>query len=257
MRIDLRARQISFVVALVLFAASGSIAGAQMMLTPVGATDATLTPGATASFLVQAQNLNTLPDTISVGASGGVVTSDPSGSTMLAGETIWFGFDVSVPPSTPPGTTLSPFVFVSTSLGSFASVGYTISVGLPVAAPSFAQPAGPSTPLAITVIDAFAGYEYFNLFSVELPPGGYATGPYLGLYVSSLSTLLDQLAVPPGTAPFRFSGTAADGSAPVDLGAYGLPVGLTFDCLTLTPRLFPAVGDPPFLWSPVVRVTTF
>ncbi len=34
-----------------------------------------------------------------------------------------------------------------------------------------------------------------------------------------------------------------------------LPVGLTFDVVTLYPRLFPAPTDPPFYWTSVSRFT--
>ncbi len=233
----------------------GATASAQMMLMATGLTEATLPPGAQASFGIMAMNMNSLPDTITVWSSEGTLSGDPTGYTMSGGEVIYFGLDVPISTTATPGTIGMPVVSASTSLGSFASVGFTVRVDLPPAGISFAQPGGPGSPAELSAIGAYAGFEYFNVFSVELPPGGYGTGPYLGLYASNFATLLDQLNLPPGTPPFRFTGVSADGSLPTDLGTYGLPVGLTFDVLTLYPRLFPGPTDPPFYWTAVNRFT--
>jgi trimeric autotransporter adhesin len=71
------------------------------------------------------------------------------------------------------------------------------------------------------------GNVYHNVFSVETPSlvGG---GPFLGLYATDPTPLLDQFNLPLGALPFHFTGTAAA----VSFGPYAVPGGITFDGVT-------------------------
>ncbi len=91
------------------------------------------------------------------------------------------------------------------------------------------QPAGPGTPVSILNSDLTPGSEYYNLFSLDICPGGVGTGPLLGLCSftpQNFQFLLSQLNFPVGTPALHFvalSNTAL-------WGPFALPP-LTIDAL--------------------------
>lgn len=237
-------RRMAVAAALVCVSACG-----QVLLWTSGPTSAVGFPGGSYGFLMTASNVGQTPQTLSAWANDGVLTGDPSGSTMLPGETITFGLDVTLSATEIPGTTRTPFVSLSTSGGGFESVGFVVDVELPAPTLAVWQPGGPGALTAVSGYGLYAPYEYRAVFSLELAPAGLGSGPYLGLFASDPSTLVAQLLVPAGTHPFSFTGAATDGSLGVSLGAYPLPTGLTFETVVLYPRLFVVPGAAPFQWT--------
>ena len=78
------------------------------------------------------------------------------------------------------------------------------------------------------------------MFSFEPAPGGVGTGPYLGLWASSLNTLLAQLQLPLGSPPFHYLATATAQA----FGPYGAPPGFYVECVAigLTAGVLPGVS---------------
>lgn len=73
--------------------------------------------------------------------------------------------------------------------------------------------AGPGAPVTVRNDNLLPGHEYYNLFSLDLCPGGPGTGlDAFGLCILSLvnlNCLADQLLLPVGTDPFHFIASAS------------------------------------------------
>ena len=110
------------------------------------------------------------------------------------------------------------------------------------------QPHGPGTPISIDNGYLVPGNEYFNIFSLDLCPGGPGTGPYLGLCATTLANvqfIVLQASLPVGSPPFHFVATASSMSwGPYTVG----PGTLDAVCLDVT-------GGVLGSYSPVTRIT--
>jgi hypothetical protein len=72
-------------------------------------------------------------------------------------------------------------------------------------------------------------HEYYNIVSTDLSPGTVGTGPYGGLWFNDPAMLMQQVALPPGTAPFHF---VAPGTS-FSFGPYPLPPGISFEAISV------------------------
>jgi hypothetical protein len=83
------------------------------------------------------------------------------------------------------------------------------------------QPQGPGGSTFVNNDALLVGREYYNLFSLELCPGGPGMGPYLGLCATSpaaLQFLITQILLPLGIDPFHFLAP----SAAIPFGPYAI-----------------------------------
>jgi hypothetical protein len=96
---------------------------------------------------------------------------------------------------------------------------------------SMVQAGGPGSGILVLNRSLTIGLATFNVFSLEPAPGGPGTGPYLGLYASSLTPLLAQISLPLGAVPFHYTATSAQAL----FGPYAglVPPGTVVEGLTL------------------------
>lgn len=104
----------------------------------------------------------------------------------------------------------------------------------------------PGAPITIDNANLVVGTEYFNLFSLDLCPGGPGSGPIFGGCVGpNVQFLLNQLMAPIGAAPFHIIAPASN----VSWGPYSVgPITVDAICIEM-------VGGAIGATSPVVRLT--
>jgi hypothetical protein len=140
--------------------------------------------------------------------------------------------------------------------GDFSVAGGVVSVGLarsgcvgPRVGFWWTKAWGGLHELSIDNTHLVPGNEYYNLISLEPSPAGPGQGPWFGLSVADPNTLLGQLALPVGTAPFHFIASAgAESWGPF----LGVPFGLTLEAVCLE-----VIENGVGFVSPVARFTTF
>lgn len=110
---------------------------------------------------------------------------------------------------------------------------------------SYSQPGGPGTPVYVNNTNLTPGNEYFNIFSLDLCPGGPGTGPIFGGCVgANLQFVLNQLTAPVGAEPFHIIAP----SSYVNWGPFNVgPVTVDAICIDVTGGVIGPV-------SPVVRI---
>ena len=94
---------------------------------------------------------------------------------------------------------------------------------------SFSQPGGAGAGVFLTNGWRVPGREYFNLYSLEPAPAGLGTGPYGGLYVSDVLTLIQQLLVSLESPPFHLIAALPTAT----YGPFVLPAGLAFEMISV------------------------
>jgi len=94
-------------------------------------------------------------------------------------------------------------------------------LGNPGLALSQTEDIGTGANVFVTNSNMIPGQEYYNIFSLDLCPGGVGTGPYAGLCFNPGNTqfLLNQLLLPLGTMPLHFIAPTSG----ITNGPYALP----------------------------------
>ena len=188
-------------------------------------------PGGAATATLTIQNTGFLSDTYAINVTGPYAATPPALVGPVApGATASFAVTVAVPATAPISATTiftttatSQAYASSSSQATFSRRRHLDPHAVDRAAcragfrrrPHRGQP-GP-------------GQEMFLVFSFEPAPGGVGTGPYLGLWASSLNTLVAQLQFPLGSPPFHYLATATAQA----FGPYGAPPGFHVECVAL------------------------
>jgi hypothetical protein len=188
--------------------------------------------GGTATATLTIQNTGFLADTYAINVTGAYAATPPAIVGPIApGATAAFAVPVAIPAAAPTFATTS-FNATATSqayVSSSAQVTFTVTVVASNLTLSLAQPAGPGTGVVINAGGQVPGEEMFLVFSFEPAPGGLGSGPYLGLWASSLSLLLAQIELPLGSPPFHYLATATTET----FGPFGAPPGLHVECVAI------------------------
>lgn len=114
--------------------------------------------------------------------------------------------------------------------GDFQRAGARRADGLARLAPYVPTPRLTSSPGSVTfrLEGTTAGLSYVNVFGIEGGSEPVGLGPWAGLYGNDPSSVLLQLALPPGTEPFSVVATGAD----YEFGPVTLPLGLSLEVVS-------------------------
>jgi serine protease AprX len=188
--------------------------------------------GGSATATLTIQNTGFLADTYAIAVTGAYAATAPAlVGPVAAGATAAFAVAVTIPGGAPISS-MTNFNATATSqayASSSSQTTFSVVVVTPTLTLSVAQPAGPGTGVVLNAGGQVPGNEMFLVFSFEPAPGGVGTGPYLGLWTSSLNTLLAQTLLPLGSPPFHYLATATAQA----FGPFGAPPGFYLECIAV------------------------
>ena len=209
-------------------AAVAAVRGVSVSTAPL-----TASVGSSTTLSISITNIGYLSDTftVSVGSTTWPATvvpgTSPTGS-IAAGASGAVDITVTIPSTVQAGAAGSITVTVTST--NFASETATAVIPLTTTAlvPNFSMTqASAGAPVVLLAANLIPSDTYHCLFSLEPNPTGVGNGPYLGLWTSNISTLIDQFVLPLGFVPFHFAATQST----EPLGAYVLPPGLVIEAI--------------------------